>query len=157
MNTIEKNTRRVKAYTLLSSISLTPILKKMGYVVGFITCVLIASLLLLNHVTLVHVKGRSMNPTLHENDISITYKKPYEDLQENDIVYFEHNGHNVIHRIIDHKIVNHKLAYITKGDNNQHQTETVFREDYEGKNWKILKMPRIDQAKQKIAEVLENA
>lgn len=146
------HTRRVQAYTLLPSISSISLNKKLGYLSVGVIILIIASLILLHSVTFVIVKGTSMNPTLHENDISIMYKKPYQELEENEIIYFKHNDINVIHRIIDTRKIHGKLAYITKGDNNRRKTETVFKEDYKGKSWEILKLSQLKQIKSLLSD-----
>ncbi len=46
----------------------------------------------------------------------------------------------------DQCIADHS-GFITKGDNNRRKTETVFKEDYKGKSWEILKLSQLKQIK----------
>ncbi len=84
--------------------------------------------------TLIAVGSDSMVPTFNKGDAVVINQNPTkEELKEGDIVFFEHNGRPIIHRIDKLKIVNNKEAYYTKGDANNVDDEIPLAyEDIKG-------------------------
>lgn len=62
------------------------------------------------------VKGNSMYPILVEEDIVTVVV--FDTYKVDDIVVVVYEEHFMIHRIIQKKLINNKIYYLTKGDNN---------------------------------------
>lgn len=65
--------------------------------------------------------SNSMEPSLKVNALILTYKTPFNEIREGDIVANDTEQYDkwVVHRVYDIKVSNNKtLALMTKGDNN---------------------------------------
>lgn len=71
-----------------------------------------------NHAALAIIKGMSMYPLLHENEIVIIV--PHNDINLGDVIVFKNDRNEyVIHRVIAIVVCkNGESVYVTKGDNN---------------------------------------
>lgn len=69
------------------------------------------------------IQTESMEPTIKDGDIILTYEVDTNELKENDIISFFANEQNTkiikTHRIIQIKNNNGMISYVTKGDNNE--------------------------------------
>lgn len=93
--------------------------------------------------------GKSMEPTLFENDIIIIKKQSNYKL--NDIItftYTDENYNNIIitHRIINLKEENNKIFFITQGDNNKFK-DNILIENNKVTGKLILKLPKFGYIK----------
>lgn len=69
--------------------------------------------------SLIAVGSDSMAPTFNKGDAVFINQKPKkEELKKGDIVFFEHRGRPIIHRIEEIKTINKIEYYYTKGDAN---------------------------------------
>lgn len=65
------------------------------------------------------IGSESMTGAIYKGDSIIYESYNNQALSENDIIVFENNNMQVVHRIVDIKNVNNKNRYYTKGDFNQ--------------------------------------
>lgn len=93
----------------------------------------------------------SMEPTININDIVIIKKVDRFDIQKNDIITFKIDEEVVTHRVIDFKVIDNDLIFITKGDSNEvTDMQDVRYENIEGKY--IRKIPKAG----KVLSLLKN-
>lgn len=74
-----------------------------------------------------------MRPNIKEGDLLIIEKCEFKDIETNNIIEFNTEGYNVVHRVI--RIENYKesKALVTKGDNNLKEDKNkVLKEDLRG-------------------------
>lgn len=70
-----------------------------GYVIGtLLFLIILAILLIAKPLSFFHVRGSSMSPTLHEDDLVFCFNT--KDLDYGDIIAFKHNDQNMIKRVI---------------------------------------------------------
>ena len=74
------------------------------------------------------VGSGSMTGAIDVGDVSVyeTYKN--QNIKEGDIIIFDRDGLNIIHRVIDIKIINDEKRYYTKGDANPQMDEGYVKE-----------------------------
>lgn len=105
---------------------------------SWIVTFLVFTLLLLFAVGTFPVKpvvilSGSMRPNIKEGDLLIIKKCEFKDIETNNIIEFNTEGYNVVHRVI--RIENYKesKALVTKGDNNLKEDKNkVLKEDLRG-------------------------
>lgn len=61
----------------------------------------------------------SMEPEIHEGDLVIVKKTPWNELKENDVITFKNEENIISHRIKKIITGNNDTSYKTKGDNNE--------------------------------------
>ncbi len=92
--------------------------KAVAIAVEVLTAVTVLSLIvlvMLGHIALAVVDGRSMEPTLQPGDLVVVVRKiSLEDVSVGDVVVYRRGGTLIIHRVI--RVEGDTL--ITKGDNN---------------------------------------
>ena len=114
-------------------------LKIENMVKKFVYFIIIISSLLLVFISLrgsfIILKGKSMEPTLFNNDLLVVYPKEPSQIRIGEIVvfspahyYFENGGApllydlennaKIVHRVVDKKEINGTWFFLTKGDNN---------------------------------------
>ena len=80
------------------------------------------------------VLSGSMEAEIFKGDLAVTREVDIDTLQENDIVAFrDADNHVVTHRIVDVVTENNEKKLITKGDNNNNDSDMVNVKDVEGK------------------------
>ena len=83
----------------------------------------------------------SMEPTINIDDIVIVKTVDRFDIQIDDIITFKIDEEIVTHRVIDFKVINNDVIYVTKGDSNEvTDMQDVRYENIEGKY--IKKIPK---------------
>ena len=84
----------------------------------------------------------SMEPTLSINDIVIIKKCDINRIQKDDIITFKIENEIVTHRVINIKLEDERLVFVTKGDSNEvTDIENVEYYQIEGKY--VKKIPKI--------------
>lgn len=91
-------------------------------------------------VRMMTVLSGSMRPMLEPGDVIFT--KETEDIDNNDVITFKKNRIIITHRIIEVVQENNKVAYRTKGDNNNVEDNAlVYKNEILGKYmFKVSKM-----------------
>jgi len=93
----------------------------------------------------------SMEPTINIDDIIIVKKVDKLDIKANDIITFKIEEEVVTHRVIDFKVIDNNIIYITKGDGNEvTDIQNVRYENIEGKY--VKKIPKAG----KVLSLLKN-
>lgn len=77
---------------------------------------------------MVSIGSESMNPAINKGDIVIV-KTINNTLKENDIISFNHNDINIVHRIVKIEEVDGEVIYHTKGDANEVNDNYEITED----------------------------
>lgn len=98
------------------------VVKKFGLTDAIVTVVFLVLISLVGGVfnhKLIAVASNSMNPEFCRGD-SVLIEKLNEDmkLKNGDVISFDYNGRNTIHRIVSKENKDGKIFYHTKGDNN---------------------------------------
>lgn len=75
------------------------------------------------------VGSNSMAGTIDKGDAIIFEKYDNQVLEEGQIILFDYNGIQTIHRIIDIKSINGTLSFYTKGDANKNQDRGYITEE----------------------------
>lgn len=74
--------------------------------------------------------GDSMFPTFIEGEIVRVKYKKIDDIDIGDILVFSHSFTNfTIHRVIEKKILNGNITFVTKGDNNSFEDNYFINDD----------------------------
>jgi signal peptidase I len=87
------------------------------------------------------ISGNSMNPVLYPGDVVITKTITPESVQVGDVIQFQHDGVDVVHRVLAVQNTDSTLVFITRGDNNNVDDAPVMAEQLEGKV--VLTIPKI--------------
>lgn len=79
------------------------------------------------------VGSESMSGTLNKGDAVIFEKYDKQEIEVGQVIIFDYNGIQTIHRVIDIQNVNGKYRYYTKGDSNKREDENYrYNEDIYG-------------------------
>lgn len=70
------------------------------------------------YIGMISVGSNSMKNSINKGDAVVFTKYTDQELKVGDIIIFNKNNINVIHRIINIEDVNNEIRYTTKGDNN---------------------------------------
>ena len=70
----------------------------------------------------------SMTGAINVGDVSVYEQYKKQNIKEGDIIIFERDGLNIVHRVIDIKIINKEKRYYTKGDANPQMDEGYVKE-----------------------------
>lgn len=71
----------------------------------------------------------SMTGTINKGDAIIFEKYDEQLIQEGQIILFDYNGIQTVHRVVDIKSINGKLRFYTKGDANKHKDTGYITEE----------------------------
>jgi signal peptidase len=69
------------------------------------------------------IASGSMTGTINRGDAIIFEDYEGQTISTGEVIIFEKDNMNVVHRVIDMKLVNGEYRYYTKGDANQHADE----------------------------------
>ena len=98
-----------------------------------------------------NIVSGSMEPTLSINDIVIIKKCDIKNIRKDDIITFKIENEIITHRVINIKLEDERLVFVTKGDSNEvTDIENVEYYQIEGKY--IKKIPKIG----KLFSILKN-
>lgn len=75
------------------------------------------------------VGSNSMMGSIDKGDIVIFEKYTNQNIQKGQVIIFNYNGIQTIHRVSDVKIVNNEYRYYTKGDANKRQDDGYITND----------------------------
>lgn len=75
------------------------------------------------------VGSESMTGTLNKGDAVIFEKYNNEEIKEGQVIIFNYNGIQTIHRVVDIQKVNGEYRYYTKGDANKRNDEEYRKEE----------------------------
>lgn len=108
------------------------IIKNTGFWLSITLCVLLFAVLIAQlfgiHRYLV-VSG-SMEPNLYAGDIVfVNTNIDFEDVQLGDVIIFQYEDMNIIHRVVDEAIIDGEKRLKTKGDNNKNADGYLTTED----------------------------
>lgn len=111
--------------------------KIIGYTLIFIICFSFMGFALgLFKIKPMAILSNSMQPTVNRGDLVIFKKLDFSKLQNienNTIIVYKEYNRNIIHWVIKKVIINGKVGYITKGDNNPKvDLKIVYPEDILG-------------------------
>ncbi len=74
------------------------------------------------------VSGNSMNPTLYPGDVVISRVIPPEKVQVGDIIRYQRDRIDIVHRVVAVQQNGSELVFTTRGDNNNTNDEPVHGE-----------------------------
>ena len=108
------------------------IIKNTGFWLSITLCVLLFAVLIAQlfgiHRYLV-VSG-SMEPSLYAGDmVFVNSNVDFEDVQLGDVIIFQYEDMNIIHRVVDEAIIDGEKRLKTKGDNNKNADGYLTTED----------------------------
>jgi len=87
------------------------------------------------------VSGYSMDPTLTVGDIVVTRDVLPEDVQEGDIIRFQHGDVFIIHRVVEIERSSGQAFFVTQGDANNVADSPLMGEEIQGKV--VVVIPKI--------------
>ena len=103
--------------------------KKIGYTDVIITAIFIITVCLVGGVfnhKLVAIASNSMNPYIYRGDLVLIEKTDGTNkYQKDDIISFDYNGKNTVHRIVKIEKIHGEIYYHTKGDNNNTEDDVL--------------------------------
>ena len=113
-------------------IHMIKIIKNIGFWLSITLCVLLFAVLSAQlfgiHRYLV-VSG-SMEPSLYAGDmVFVNSNVDFEDVQLGDVIIFQYEDMNIIHRVVDEAIIDGEKRLKTKGDNNKNADGYLTTED----------------------------
>ena len=76
------------------------------------------------------VVSGSMEPSLYAGDmVFVNSNVDFEDVQLGDVIIFQYEDMNIIHRVVDEAIIDGEKRLKTKGDNNKNADGYLATED----------------------------
>ena len=87
------------------------------------------------------VSGVSMEPYLQAGDVVIVGRSSPEDIHVGDVILFQNQSRQVVHRVIEVQETRGGLEFVTQGDANNRPDDPVAVEDVAGKA--IVRIPKI--------------
>jgi signal peptidase len=87
------------------------------------------------------ISGNSMNPALYPGDVIITSAIQPEKIEVGDIIRFNRDGIDVVHRVVEVQSSASGPVFTTRGDSNNVNDVPVSADRYQGKL--ILTLPKI--------------
>ena len=108
------------------------LIENTGYWLLVITCLALFAIIISGffgiHRYLV-VSG-SMEPSLYAGDmVFVNSNVDFEDVQLGDVIIFQYEDMNIIHRVVDEAIIDGEKRLKTKGDNNKNADGYLTTED----------------------------
>ena len=96
---------------------------KLSYIgTGFFVVAMISIVMIISgqfKYSVIVIGSESMSGELNKGDIALYEKYDGQTIEEGQIIIFEKNNKNVIHRVIEIKQINGETRYYTKGDANE--------------------------------------
>lgn len=94
--------------------------------------IMILSVMLISckfHYGILVIGSHSMTGTLNKGDAVVFEKYTNQDIQKGQVIIFDYNGIQTVHRVDDIKIVNDEYRYYTKGDANSKRDDGYITND----------------------------
>ena len=108
------------------------IIKNTGFWLSITLCVLLFAVLIAQLFGIhryLAVSG-SMEPSLYAGDmVFVNSNVDFEDVQLGDVIIFQYEDMNIIHRVVDEAIIDGEKRLKTKGDNNKNADGYLTTED----------------------------
>lgn len=108
------------------------IIKNTGFWLSITLCVLLFAVLIaqLFGIHRYIVVSGSMEPNLYAGDmVFVNSNVDFEDVQLGDVIIFQYEDMNIIHRVVDEAIIDGEKRLKTKGDNNKNADGYLTTED----------------------------
>ena len=108
------------------------IIKNTGFWLSITLCVLLFAVLIAQLFGILRylVVSGSMEPSLYAGDmVFVNSNVDFEDVQLGDVIIFQYEDMNIIHRVVDEAIIDGEKRLKTKGDNNKNADGYLATED----------------------------
>lgn len=101
-----------------------------GNIILFTTMTLLIMLISCQfHFGILVIGSRSMTGTINKGDAIIFEKYDNQKIQKGQVIIFDYNGIQTVHRVINIVEVNNQVRYYTKGDANRDKDKGYITED----------------------------